>query len=61
MLKVTEELLTGIEEILKRDLQAVDVLAVWDTQKEELQLELYFPEGRYRIVRFGKIYSESNF
>lgn len=61
MLKVTEELLTGMEETLKKDLQASDVLAVWDTQKEEMQLELYFPEGRYRIVRFGRIYAESNF
>ena len=42
MLKVTDEMLTGMEEIFKTQLQASDVLAVWNAETEEMQLEIYF-------------------
>ena len=42
MLKVTDEMLTGMEEIFKTQLQASDVLAVWNAETEEMQLEIYY-------------------
>ena len=41
MLKVTDEMLTSIEEIFKTQLQVSDVLAVWNAEAEEMQLEIY--------------------
>ena len=60
MLKVTDEMLTSIEEIFKTQLQVSDVLAVWDAEAEEMQLEIYYSEGRYRVLRFRKCFEESN-
>ena len=56
MLKVTDEMLTGMEEIFKTQLQASDVLAVWNAETEEMQLEIYYSEGRYRVLRFRKCF-----
>ena len=47
MLKVTDEMLTGMEEIFKTQLQVSDVLAVWNAEAEEMQLEIY--QGVYKI------------
>ena len=57
MLKVTDEMLTGMEEIFKTQLQASDV---WNAETEEMQLEIYYSEGRYRVLRFRKCFEESN-
>ena len=60
MLKVTDEMLTGMEKIFKTQLQASDVLAVWNAETEEMQLEIYYSEGRYRVLRFRKCFEESS-
>ena len=60
MLKVTDEMLTGMEEIFKTQLQASDVLAVWNSETEEMQLEIYYSEGRYRVLQFRKCFEESS-
>ena len=38
MLKVTDEMLTGMEEIFKTQLQASDVLAVWNAETEKVRV-----------------------
>ena len=41
-------------------LHTVSILAVWNAETEEMQLEIYYSEGRYRVLRFRKCFEESN-